>query len=179
VLQADKLGLDYGLRLPGKEIPPDAGEAHRAAAWRRWRCAERIKALPRDARDTLFLLAVIAWLVLPQVGNLPWWCTALAAACCLARHAGRAQRALPGNWWVLGLLAARWPRPGITHRTLLGRDAGRDADRGAAGAEDAGAARAARRLRHLLPELLHDAHQLLLLAVAADRGRCWWGCWAC
>jgi uncharacterized protein (DUF58 family) len=29
VLQADKLGVDYGLRLPGQEIPPDAGEAHR------------------------------------------------------------------------------------------------------------------------------------------------------
>jgi len=29
VLQADKLGLDYGLRLAGLEIPPDSGEAHK------------------------------------------------------------------------------------------------------------------------------------------------------
>jgi uncharacterized protein (DUF58 family) len=29
VVQADKLGLDYGLRLPGQQIRPDAGEAHR------------------------------------------------------------------------------------------------------------------------------------------------------
>ncbi|MGZ5182957.1 MAG: DUF58 domain-containing protein [Ramlibacter sp.] len=29
VLQADKLGLDYGLRLPGQQLPPDTGEAHR------------------------------------------------------------------------------------------------------------------------------------------------------
>jgi uncharacterized protein (DUF58 family) len=29
VVQADKLGLDYGLRLPGKEIPPEAGEVQR------------------------------------------------------------------------------------------------------------------------------------------------------
>ncbi|WP_332812995.1 DUF58 domain-containing protein [Ramlibacter sp.] len=29
VLQADKLGVDYGLRLPGLQIPPDAGEGHR------------------------------------------------------------------------------------------------------------------------------------------------------
>jgi len=29
VLQADKLGLDYGLRLPGQEIAPAAGEAHK------------------------------------------------------------------------------------------------------------------------------------------------------
>ena len=29
VLQADRLGLDYGLRLPGQEITPDTGAAHR------------------------------------------------------------------------------------------------------------------------------------------------------
>ncbi len=29
VLQADKLGLDYGLRLPGLEIKPGSGEAHK------------------------------------------------------------------------------------------------------------------------------------------------------
>ena len=29
VLQADRLGLDYGLRLPGVEIAPDGGAAHR------------------------------------------------------------------------------------------------------------------------------------------------------
>jgi uncharacterized protein (DUF58 family) len=29
VLQAEKLGLDYGLRLPGLELRPDNGEAHR------------------------------------------------------------------------------------------------------------------------------------------------------
>jgi uncharacterized protein (DUF58 family) len=29
VLQADRLGLDYGLRLPGKVIPPGGGETHK------------------------------------------------------------------------------------------------------------------------------------------------------
>jgi uncharacterized protein (DUF58 family) len=29
VLQAERLGLDYGLRLPGREIKPGAGEAHK------------------------------------------------------------------------------------------------------------------------------------------------------
>jgi uncharacterized protein (DUF58 family) len=29
VLQADRLGLDYGLRLPGREIHPSSGEAHK------------------------------------------------------------------------------------------------------------------------------------------------------
>lgn len=29
VLQADKLGQDYGLRLPGQQVPPAGGEAHK------------------------------------------------------------------------------------------------------------------------------------------------------
>ena len=29
VLQADRLGLDYGLRLPGKVISPGSGETHK------------------------------------------------------------------------------------------------------------------------------------------------------
>jgi uncharacterized protein (DUF58 family) len=29
VLQADKLGVDYGLRLPAQEIAPGSGEAHK------------------------------------------------------------------------------------------------------------------------------------------------------
>jgi uncharacterized protein (DUF58 family) len=36
VLMADSLGLDYGLRLPGCEIPPDQGPGHRA------HCLERL-----------------------------------------------------------------------------------------------------------------------------------------
>ncbi len=36
VLMADRLGLDYGLRVPGREIAPDQGPAHRA------RCLEAL-----------------------------------------------------------------------------------------------------------------------------------------
>jgi uncharacterized protein (DUF58 family) len=36
VLMADRLGLDYGLRVPGREIAPDQGAAHRA------RCLEAL-----------------------------------------------------------------------------------------------------------------------------------------
>jgi len=36
VLMADRLGLDFGLRLPGREIAPDQGPAHRA------RCLEAL-----------------------------------------------------------------------------------------------------------------------------------------
>ena len=36
VLMAERLGLDYGLRLPGREIPPDQGAGHKA------RCLEAL-----------------------------------------------------------------------------------------------------------------------------------------
>jgi protein-glutamine gamma-glutamyltransferase len=85
----------------------------------------RLAALPRDGRDTLFLLLVIAWVILPQVKNLPAWCSVLAAAM-LAWRAWLAgtSRPLPNSWWVVGLLAASVAATLAAHRTLLGRDAG-------------------------------------------------------
>jgi transglutaminase-like putative cysteine protease len=87
--------------------------------------ATRLGALPRDARDTLFLLLVIAWVVLPQVGNLPVWCSTLAAVV-LAWRAWLAVRGrpLPGKWWLSGLLVLTLAATFATHRTVLGRDAG-------------------------------------------------------
>lgn len=84
-----------------------------------------VAALPRETRDTLFLLLVVGWLVLPQVPNLPWWCTALAGGV-LAWRAALALRSkpLPGKWWLLALLAITLTATWMTHRTLLGRDAG-------------------------------------------------------
>jgi transglutaminase-like putative cysteine protease len=87
--------------------------------------AARLNTLPRDSRDTLFLLLVVAWVVLPQVGNLPWWCTALTAAVLLWRaRLAWTSSPLPGRWWLLGTLAVTIVATLITHRTLLGRDAG-------------------------------------------------------
>jgi protein-glutamine gamma-glutamyltransferase len=85
----------------------------------------RLDALPRDARDTLFLLVVIGWVVLPQAGNLPWWCAGLAAAVLAWRGwLAVAGKPLPASWWLLGLLIATMAATFMTHRTLLGRDAG-------------------------------------------------------
>ncbi len=85
----------------------------------------RLTALPRDARDTLFLLLVIAWVLLPQVGNLPLWCSTLAGVVLLWRGwLALKTRPLPGKWWLLALLAATIAATFMTHRTLLGRDAG-------------------------------------------------------
>ena len=39
---------------------------------------QTLASLPRDARDTLFLLFVIVWVITPQVSNLPVWTSVLA-----------------------------------------------------------------------------------------------------
>ena len=85
----------------------------------------RIGSLPRDSRDTLFLLVVIGWLVLPQVGNLPWWCSLLVAVVLAWRGTLAVQgKPLPGRWWLVVLLGVTLAGTWLSHRTLLGRDAG-------------------------------------------------------
>ena len=84
-----------------------------------------LASLPRDARDTLFLLAVIALIVLPQATTLPLACTLLTVVTLLWRGwlAVKA-RPLPGLAWRLGLLALGLVGTYATHRTLIGREAG-------------------------------------------------------
>jgi protein-glutamine gamma-glutamyltransferase len=85
----------------------------------------RAAALPREARDTLFLLVVIGWVILPHGANLPWWCSLLAAAVLVWRGTlALKSRPLPGKAWLVGLLALTLGATWLTHRTLLGRDAG-------------------------------------------------------
>ncbi len=91
-----------------------------AQAW-----TARLHNLPRDTRDTLFLLAVIGWVVLMQVGHIPWWCTALTAAVLTWRSVLTLRgQPLPGWTWRMGLLALTLGATWLTHGTLLGRDAG-------------------------------------------------------
>ncbi len=86
---------------------------------------ERLRHLPRDTRDTLFLLLVIAWVLVPQLGRLPLWCSALALAVLTWRGVLAWQaRPLPSRWWLLGLLVLTIAATVLTHRTVLGRDAG-------------------------------------------------------
>jgi protein-glutamine gamma-glutamyltransferase len=81
--------------------------------------------LPRDSRDTLFLLLVIAAVVLPQVAYLPLWCSALVAGVLVWRGilAWKSQP-LPSRWWLATLLVIAVAATFATHRTILGRDAG-------------------------------------------------------
>ena len=84
-----------------------------------------LKNLPRDSRDTLFLLLVIAAVVLPQVVHLPLWCSALVAGVLVWRGtlAWKSQP-LPSRWWLVTLLVVAVAATFATHRTILGRDAG-------------------------------------------------------
>lgn len=81
--------------------------------------------LPRDARDTLFLLFVIVWVIAPQVSNLPVWTSLLAGGLLLWRGwLAWKGRPLPGRWTVGALLVVAVAGTLFTHRTILGRDAG-------------------------------------------------------
>ncbi|MDN3920229.1 DUF3488 and transglutaminase-like domain-containing protein [Roseateles violae] len=84
-----------------------------------------MKPLSRDARDTVFLLATIAAIVLPHAGHLPLWASAITALVLLWRGllAWR-QQPLPGRALLLLVLLVAGSLTWLTHRTLLGREAG-------------------------------------------------------
>ncbi|MBA4175115.1 MAG: DUF3488 domain-containing protein [Leptothrix sp. (in: Bacteria)] len=81
--------------------------------------------MPRDTRDTLFHLLVVAWTAAPHALHLPTWCSAMAAAL-LAWRARLALTggALPSRWLVSALLALAAGLTLWSERTLLGREAG-------------------------------------------------------
>lgn len=89
-----------------------------------WRLARR-GALPRDMRDTLFLLAVIGWTVAPHLPHVPAWAGALAIGVLLWRGALALRSApLPSRWILVGVLAVSVAATLATHRSLFGREAG-------------------------------------------------------
>ena len=86
---------------------------------------QTLATLPRDTRDTLFLLFATAWVIAPQVANLPAWASAMAFGMLLWRGwmAWKA-RPLPGRWLLTVLVVVAVAGTLFTHRTILGRDAG-------------------------------------------------------
>ncbi len=81
--------------------------------------------MPRERRDTLFLLAVLGWTMLPHGQHLPAWTIAFAIALLgwRARIAVRSDR-MPGRWIMLIALVGGVGGVAFTERTLWGRDAG-------------------------------------------------------
>lgn len=81
--------------------------------------------LPRDTRDTLFLLGVIGWTVAPHLSHLPIWCTALTGMILLWRgRLALVGGALPGRWVILGVLILSMGLSIWSFGTLLGKQAG-------------------------------------------------------
>jgi len=81
--------------------------------------------LPRDVRDTLFLLGVIACVLLPLFAHLPLWAGAFSCLL-LAWRAGLALggRSLPPRWLLVALLVLAVAATLASFRTILGREAG-------------------------------------------------------
>ena len=81
--------------------------------------------LPRDTRDTLFHLAVIAWAMAPHALHLPLWCSAMAALLLLWRaRLALSGGALPNRWVISGLLVLAGMGTWWAEGTLLGKQAG-------------------------------------------------------
>ena len=98
-------------------LPDDPG--WRLPRWPGW------SRLPREGRDTLFLLGVIAWTVLPHLSHLPAWCVALTTVV-LAWRAALAigNGALPSRWLLVVVLAVAAGLTYMSFRTLLGKEPG-------------------------------------------------------
>ena len=81
--------------------------------------------LPREARDALFLLGVIAWTVLPHASHLPLWCTLLTLVVLLWRvRLALSNAALPGRWVLVAVLLLAAVLTFSSYRTLLGKEPG-------------------------------------------------------
>ncbi len=100
----------------------DAGTSSRgrgAAVWPGWRH------LPREARDTLFLLGVIGWTVFPHAPNVPLWCLLLTGGVLLWRaRLAVANAPLPGRRALVGVLVVASVLTWWSHGTLLGKAPG-------------------------------------------------------
>jgi protein-glutamine gamma-glutamyltransferase len=88
-------------------------------AWPGWRN------LPRDARDTLFQLGVVAWTIFPHFTHLPFWCTLLALLMLFWRgQLAVANAPLPSRAVVLALLGLAMGLTVWSEGTLIGKEAG-------------------------------------------------------
>lgn len=85
----------------------------------------RLTQLPRETRDTLFLLAVIACCVAPLAAHIPIWTSLLTGLLLLGRAtlAWKA-RPLPGRWITGTLLVLSVGLTLMSFHTIVGPDAG-------------------------------------------------------
>ena len=81
--------------------------------------------LPREARDTLFLLIVIGWTSLPHLSHLPAWCAVLTGGVLLWRaRLALAGAALPGRSVLVLVLVVAASLTYGSFGSLLGKEPG-------------------------------------------------------
>ncbi len=81
--------------------------------------------LPREARDTLFLLMVIGWTSLPHLSHLPAWCAALTGGVLLWRaRLALAGATLPGRSVLVVVLVVAASLTYWSFGSLLGKEPG-------------------------------------------------------
>jgi transglutaminase-like putative cysteine protease len=86
---------------------------------------KRLFTLPRETRDTFFLLLVIAWTVLPHLLHLPLWCAALTVSVLVWRaRLAWVGGALPNRWVLVGVLMMVAGLTLWSFRTVLGKEPG-------------------------------------------------------
>jgi transglutaminase-like putative cysteine protease len=79
----------------------------------------------REARDTLWLLASLAWVLAPHASRLPLWCSAGAALALLWRAQLAWRNApLPSRWWLALWLLCAVALTRLQYASLLGRESG-------------------------------------------------------
>ncbi len=84
-----------------------------------------LERLPRETRDSYFLLAVIAAVIAPHAEHLAWWATGLAALVLVWRASLSArQQPLPRRWLLMGVLLIACSLTWLEQRTLVGRQPG-------------------------------------------------------
>jgi protein-glutamine gamma-glutamyltransferase len=96
------------------------------------RAIERVGALvrpiarrEREVRDTLWLLATMAWVMSPHVVDLPVWCSASIAALIVWRGwLTWTGRRLPNRWIPIALTCIAGIAVWLQFRTIFGKDAG-------------------------------------------------------
>lgn len=83
------------------------------------------QSLSRENRDTLFILAVVAWTVFSHQGNLAPWSLPLAGMVLLWRTSlTLAEKPLPKRGWTLGILVLAICLSLWSFKTILGKEAG-------------------------------------------------------
>ncbi len=86
---------------------------------------ERLSGLPREMRDTLWLLLVAGWVISPLTPHVPAWTMPFAYGLLLWRAwLACTLRPLPARWLKAMLLVAAIGLTLLSHRTIVGRDAG-------------------------------------------------------